>query len=246
MIHTAEARQRAYYEQTADRYDAMHVRDGDEHGLALEMAAALMSGLGVRSVLDVGAGTGRTARRLSPAFEVTEIEPVRELTAEGDRNYGASGSMRVCGSGYHLPFPDGAFDAVCETGTLHHVRWPSKVVGEMLRVAKRAVFLSDSNRFGQGSLLARLTKLGLYKCRLWPAFRFVQTRGRRYYWSEGDGIAYSYSVYDSLEKVTRWADQAFLVPVKPLSRVTWFHPLLATNNVLLSGIRGPWPGSQEA
>jgi hypothetical protein len=50
----------------------------------------------------------------------------------------------------------------------------------MLRVAKRAVFLSDSNRFGQGSLPARLLKLALYKIGLWGAFNYLSTFGKGY------------------------------------------------------------------
>lgn len=241
----ADLKQREYYERTAEQYDDMHVRDGDEHGVALELAAALMTSLGVRTVLDVGAGTGRTGRRLRPAFEVTEVEPVVSLMTAADVPDRSPAPRRVCGSGYHLPFADDSFDAVCETGTLHHVRRPNRVVEEMLRVSRRAVFLSDSNRFGQGRLLARVTKLSLYKSRLWPAFRYVQTRGRWYHWSEGDGVAYSYSVYDSLTTVAAWAEQVFLLPVKPVSGMNWAHPLLTTNNVLLCGIRGGWPGASD-
>lgn len=240
MGSEVESLQRAYYERTAERYDDMHVRDGDEHGVALEVAAALMTALKLHSVLDVGAGTGRVGRRLRPSFAVTELEPVVELMLQA-RDTGADAARRVCGSGYHLPFPDASFDAVCETGSLHHVRNPERVVGEMLRVARRAVFFSDSNRFGQGHILARVMKLTLCKIGIWPAVRYVRTKGRFYHWSEGDGIAYSYSVYDSLAAVADWSDQAFFVPVKPLSHVSWAHPLLTTNNVLLCGIRGAWP-----
>lgn len=245
MIATAEARQRQYYERTAKQYDELHVRDGDEHGVALEVASALMTGLKVRSVLDVGAGTGRAGRVLRPNFHVTELEPVAGLLAESSAQSGGRTLGQVRGTGYNMPFPDGCFDAVCETGTLHHVRHPSTVVREMLRVARRAVFISDSNRFAQGPMLAGLTKLALCKMHLWPAFRFMQTKGKWYHWSEGDGVAYSYSVYDSLRLVSDWADQVFFVPVKPVSRVSWHHPLLTTNNVLLCGIRGGWIGSDK-
>ena len=44
------------------------------------------------------------------------------------------------GSGYELPFEDEAFDAVFECGVLHHVAEPGRVVGEMVRVAKRRFF----------------------------------------------------------------------------------------------------------
>jgi hypothetical protein len=47
------------------------------------------------------------------------------------------------------------------------------------------VFISDNNRFGQGSFLARLAKLALCKARLWSTLKFVQTRGKMYSISEG-------------------------------------------------------------
>jgi ubiquinone/menaquinone biosynthesis C-methylase UbiE len=52
-----------------------------------------------------------------------------------------------------------SIDAAFECGVLHHVAEPSHVVGEMMRVARKAIFLSDSNRFGQGRLIARILKL---------------------------------------------------------------------------------------
>ena len=61
------------------------------------------------------------------------------------------------------------------------------MVAEMIRVVKRAIFLSDSNRFGQGSRAARLLKTALYKTGLWRTARFVQTKGKMYTLSEGDG-----------------------------------------------------------
>ena len=54
-------------------------------------------------------------------------------------------------------------------------------------LAKMAVFISDSNRFGQGSLRSRLLKLGLAKCGLWPLANLIKTRGTGYSISAGDG-----------------------------------------------------------
>ena len=56
-----------------------------------------------------------------------------------------------------------ALDAVCAFGVMHHVKRPAIVVGEMMRVARRAIFISDSNRFGQGSMPARRVKLLLWR-----------------------------------------------------------------------------------
>jgi ubiquinone/menaquinone biosynthesis C-methylase UbiE len=76
----------------------------------------------------------------------------------------------IQGSGDALAFADKSFDAVCEFATLHDVPDPARVVSEMLRVSKKAVFLSDCNRFGQGHVLLRVLKLALYKTRLWGCF----------------------------------------------------------------------------
>lgn len=115
-------------------------------------------------------------------------------------------------SGNALPFADSSFDAVCEISTLHHVPNPSLVLAEMLRVARRSVIIVDSNRHGQGSFPARLFKLFLFKPGLWYAFDFLRTRGKRYQISEGDGLFYSYSVYDSYDQLARWADRILLFP----------------------------------
>jgi hypothetical protein len=108
----------------------------------------------------------------------------------------------------------------------------------MLRVARRAVFICDSNRFGQGSRIARLTKLALYKTRLWNPYTYLRTRGKGYMITEGDGLAYSYSVYDSFELVARWADRIILVPSEPKGKASsWFHPLLNSAGVLMCAIK---------
>jgi ubiquinone/menaquinone biosynthesis C-methylase UbiE len=71
-----------------------------------------------------------------------------------------------------LPFRDASFDVVYEFAVLHHVLNPGGVVKVMLRVASKAVFISDSNRFGQGSRTKKLIKLLLSKSRLWGVFNY--------------------------------------------------------------------------
>ena len=140
-------------------------------------------------------------------------------------------------AGEALPFADASFDAVSEFSILHHVADPSAVVKEMLRVARKAVVIVDCNRFGQGSPPARLFKLFLYKIGLWHAFNFVRTRGKRYQISEGDGLSYSYSVYDSYDLVASWADRLLVLPSGTSHSVSWFHPLFTTEGVILVAIR---------
>jgi hypothetical protein len=107
----------------------------------------------------------------------------------------------------------------------------------MLRVARSAVVIADSNRFGQGSLPARLFKLFLYKMGLWKAFDFVRTRGKLYQISEGDGLFYSYSVYDNYDLLAEWADQILVFPANTCASPSWFHPLLTAPGVIVIAIR---------
>src|SRR5205085_3800621 len=184
--------QAAYYSETAKAYESSHVVSGDEHFVALGYIDALMGVLGVHSVLDVGTGTGRSIRFLQerrPAW-IVGLEPVAALLEEAAAASGPAGANLVRATATALPFASHSFDAVCATGVMHHVRRPDTVVAEMLRVARRAVFISDSNRFGQGSMAARVTKLLLAKAGLWSSFTLVRTRGRRYQYSEGDGLFY--------------------------------------------------------
>lgn len=230
--------QAAYYAETASRYDAMHVAQTDEHYVALHLIDTLSDTLSLNTFLDVGCGTGRGVQFLMKrGRDVRGIEPVPELIREA-LSKGIPEKCLVNGTGYSLPFQDASIDAVFECGVLHHVPDPDFVVKEMMRVARRVVCLSDANRFGQGSYAARLVKLILYKTRLWKAFRFVITSGKMYTISEGDGLAYSYSVFDSYSQLARWADRVWLIPTigdKPAE--SWLNPLVTSPHVLLIAIK---------
>ncbi len=113
---------------------------------------------------------------------------------------------------YSLPFKDNSFDAVVELGVLHHVKNPSQVVTEMIRISKKVVFISDANRFGQGSYVQRIIKFILYKLKLWNLANYIKTRGRGYTVSEGDGIAYSYSVFDSYPILMKNSRKIIAIP----------------------------------
>ena len=218
--------QRRYYTENAQRYEHMHSHEGSQDGFSAQFVPAMLRMLGARSVLDVGTATGKGMRDL------------KEALPELFGNLAGGGAI-LQASGEALPFQDGSFDVVCEFGILHHVGDPAAVVKEMLRVAGKAVFISDSNRFGQGSLAMRVIKLALYKFRLWNAYNYLRTGGRRYRITEGDGLAYSYSVYDSLEQVAQWADRVVLVPLPgdDHKSPSWFHPLLDSGGVLLCAFR---------
>jgi ubiquinone/menaquinone biosynthesis C-methylase UbiE len=240
MTESAETLQARYYEQSASAYDSMHnARDDHEHNLALQYIEMVSNAFGLRTFLDVGAGTGRGICFLRDrGKDVRGIEPVAAMIEKAELN-GVPEGLLIQGSGYELPFEDESFDAVFECGVLHHVAEPSRVVKEMIRVAKRAIFLSDSNRFGQGSHSARLLKLALYKCGLWRTARLLQTKGKMYTISEGDGLAYSYSVFDSYDQLAAKAKRIWLLPTagEQSSRRSWVHPLLTSTHLLLCAFK---------
>ena len=235
-----EELQRQYYAATGAQYDDLHTSDQmDEHYLALHVMDSLADSFGLKTFLDVGAGTGRGVLFLAGRRRnVTGVEPVKELIVQAVSR-GASRNSMIRGTGYALPFENQSVDAVFECGVLHHVAHPSRVVAEMARVAKKAIFLSDGNRFGQGRYSTRVLKLLAHRAHLWRAFRFVRTLGRMYSLSDGDGLAYSYSVYDSYAQIAREFKRVWLIPTRTDgSVVSWLGPLLEAENVLLCAFRG--------
>jgi SAM-dependent methyltransferase len=232
--------QRKYYTETASRYALMHSCEAVDDAACLQILLPLLRALDVHSLLDVGSATGRGLPKflqgLPDAF-ICGVEPVEALVRQGISSGVNQGLPLFLASGDALPFADKSFDAVCEFGILHHVPEPPLVIQEMLRVARNVVVISDANRFGQGPLSLRIIKLLLYKLKLWNVFDFVRTRGKRYQVSAGDGVFYSYSVYDNYQQIQQWAENIFLFPIGETRSWSWFHPLLNSNSVLLIAVR---------
>jgi SAM-dependent methyltransferase len=239
---TAVQIQRRYYTETAASYDAMHARESIDSPYCLALVTAVLRGLEIQSLLDVGSATGRGLQEFAAALPgtlVCGVEPVAALVQQGAVAGVTKSLFMLQASGDALPFADASFDAVSEFSILHHIPDPTAVVAEMLRVARRVVVIADSNRFGQGSWPAKLFKLFLYKVGLWHAFNFVRTRGKHYQISEGDGLFYSYSVYDSYDQIAQWATRILVLPSGPTTSRSWFHPLLTADGIFLIALREP-------
>ncbi len=190
--------QRQYYADTAAKYDAMQISEQDEHQFALAILSAMIEFHGIKSVLDVGSGTGRALRYLKsrhPGVRFVGIEPVAALRKVGHQA-GLSPDELKDGDINALAAAYGEFDLVCEFAVLHHVPKPKQAVAEMLRVARKAIFISDANNFGQGGPMSRCLKQTINALGLWRAFDWLRTGGKGYHVSAGDGLFYSYSVFN--------------------------------------------------
>ena len=193
--------QRNYYAKTANEYDDMHLggTDKGEHFFALSFLLSAIDYFNINSILDIGSGTGSAIdyiKKHKPDIRIVGVEPVHELRLIG-YSKNLSENELVDGDATNLQFSNGEFDLVCEFGVLHHIKYPERAVSEMLRVANKLIFISDSNNFGQGSFLARFIKQLLNTFGLWRVADFIKTRGKGFTVSEGDGLAYSYSVFNN-------------------------------------------------
>jgi ubiquinone/menaquinone biosynthesis C-methylase UbiE len=153
------------------------------------------------TILDVGAGTGRLFqffREQGLHFRIIGIEPSPAQRAVA-YSKGISPEMLIEGDGTQLRFPENHFDFCTEFGVLHHIKNSPVAVREMCRVASKGVFLSDSNNFGQGSSIRRSIKMSLRYLGLWKLALLIKTRGKGYNYSVGDGLFYSFTVFDCIK-----------------------------------------------
>jgi SAM-dependent methyltransferase len=108
------------------------------------------------SLLDIGCGDGSVAVGIGAAVGASRLAGVdvlvRPETAIPVTPY----------DGEHLPFADGAFEAVVISDVLHHCEHPALVLREALRVAARVVAIKDHFRFGSlsGAILLAMDQVG--------------------------------------------------------------------------------------
>jgi ubiquinone/menaquinone biosynthesis C-methylase UbiE len=228
--------QRAYYARTAPLYDEAHLSVSEpEHDFALDLLSGIARTQGYRSFLDVGSGTGRGIARLQKEFpeaEIIGVEPVGELREIGHRK-GIPRPCLVDGDVTSLSFRDRSFDCVLALGVMHHLSDPRRAICEMSRVARKAVFISDLNNLGCGSIYQRAMSHLMTALGLWRSFQFIKNGFKSWKVSEGDGIHYSYSLLNDVTFLRSLGLTLFLFTTRPTGR----NPSWTCSHVAILGMK---------
>lgn len=94
-----------------------------------EQVAAAAEGLVVKRILELGTGTGETARRLLPKYpqaRLTGIDASEEMLTAARRALPDEQIDELMVRGIQAPLPEGPFDLVISALTIHHLDAPGK------------------------------------------------------------------------------------------------------------------------
>ena len=202
-----------YYNETAAAYDSLHDHEA-EHTLAFDIGWPLIGK--AQSVLDVGCGTGRSLSWLSrqdPELALFGIEPAQAMLDLAAKKL-PQAHLRV-GSGENLPFDDKSIDVVTAASILHHVDDPDRVISEMLRVARKAILISDHNNYSFGGDLACRLRIILKALNLLDAATYVKQGFNKRGWSQEDGWWHPYSLFDNYSDIATRCQRVFIFPTRP-------------------------------
>jgi SAM-dependent methyltransferase len=121
----ADGSTRSAYQQMVD--DASETQEVVESALCAAVLARRP-----RTVLEVGAGSGRVYRRLSAdrsALEFVGLEVAPQVVERNAREHPAA--RWICGSVYDADLPEGAFDVVVAYFVLEHLVYPARALARM-------------------------------------------------------------------------------------------------------------------
>ena len=145
------------FEREASRYEGWYAaprgRRADQAERAL-LEWLLARFPGVRSVLEVGCGTGHFAAWFADkGLRVVGLERAPAMLGEMRRNL--PGIPAVLGDAHLLPFRDGAMDLALFVTTLEFLNDPERALAEAVRVARQGIILVVLNRWSLGGLSRR-------------------------------------------------------------------------------------------
>ena len=229
----------SYYAATAGQYDAMHAGDV-EHETALHLTAAFLKRLQPASLLDVGCGTGRSLsyfRTEFPELTLRGTDPSRDMLKIAIEKNGIPEEWLDV-NGDRLPYEDAAFDVAVATGVLHHVAAPDLLIGEMLRVSRCGIFISDGNKYGTNSYAMACVKVAARVVGIIRRLEWIRHGGKHWTFTAGDGLAYPFSVFDHLDQLRQHCAAVYVIPTKGRTgMLSW--PLLHASHALVCALKVP-------
>jgi SAM-dependent methyltransferase len=112
--------------------------DLDWGGQWTEPFAVPLREAGVRTILELGCGTGNDAARLAAdGYSVTGVDLSPEAIEQARAKSGAAVRFLICDITGRLPFPDASFDALMSNVTLH--MFPDRVTRSVFAEIERLV-----------------------------------------------------------------------------------------------------------
>jgi SAM-dependent methyltransferase len=158
--------------------------DLDWEGLWTEPFLVPLREAGVRTILELGCGTGNDAARLAAAgYSVTAIDLSGEAVDQARARYGSMARFVVADMTQRLSFPSGSFDAVMSNVAMH--MFPDGVTRAVFAEVGRVVrpgglFLFHVNALEDRPLRAR----SLPACELEPDYVVEESGQTMHFFSE--------------------------------------------------------------
>jgi hypothetical protein len=103
----------------------------------------------------------------------------------------------------------------------------------MSRVARKAIFISDVNFIGCGSLCRRIVTHSITALGLWRPFQYIKNGFKPWKFSQGDGICYSYSLLSDVDFLRSLGLELFLFTTRPTGR----NPYWTCSHVAILGMK---------
>jgi len=130
----------------AAHYDAARAMPEESLALWMETLRGIVPVSAVKSILDLGGGTGRFAGGLLQTYNcpITVLDPSEEMLAQGRSRI--PGDVKwVCAGAEKLPFKDGSFDLVWMSQVFHHLEDKAAAFREIYRVLTPDGYLAVRN-----------------------------------------------------------------------------------------------------
>lgn len=137
-----------------DRFFRQRLESGDDLDWAGVWTRPFLVPLreaGVRTILELGCGTGHDAARLAgEGFSVTAIDLSGEAIGQARARFGSLARFLVADMTRQLPFPDGSFDAIMSNVAMH--MFPDSVTQALFAQVRRLVRVGGLFAFHVNSL----------------------------------------------------------------------------------------------